>query len=247
MAAEAWEFEEAIECFRVIDSSLRCIYSGELHMYRVLSTQLRILLCDTPKPLLVRLFPDLQLTGLQPIERIVPGEFPVELNHLNSIESIGSQRMVVSCMPFESRLYSNGIEDCQVILRNDKLLLPVEEWVGQYVTLDPVPVTIRKLIRTVADRGGGAHVHKSSDALLNGLCGKGPGKLHQAALILIAISKTMQSIGFSVIQLYERGESSLPLTDFDHSHPWVLGAARVPSECLRQPYTALNLLWMGPE
>ena len=247
MPAESWEFEEALECFRVIDSSLRCIYSGDIHMYRVLSAQLRILLCDAPKPLLLRLFPNLVLTGLQPIKRTAPGEFPVELDHLNSIRSIGSQNVSISCMPFEARLYSNGVEDCQALLRLDKVLLPINEWVDQYVTLDPVPVTVRKLIRTVADRGGGAHVHSSKDALLRGLSAKGLGKLHQAALIIIAISKLMQSIGFSVIQLHERGERSLPLSDFDQSHPAVLKAARVPDECLKEGCTALNLMWMSPE
>jgi len=39
-------FEEAIELFKVIDTCLSCYYAGKVHMYRPLSAQLRILLCD---------------------------------------------------------------------------------------------------------------------------------------------------------------------------------------------------------
>lgn len=248
MAANAWEFEEALECFRVIDSSLRCIYAGESHMYRTLSVQLRILLCDSPKPLITRLLPNLELQSLQPVKRFSPGNFPPELKHLNAIAAFGAQPIAVSCMPFEARIYFNGIEDCQPLLNSDGSLLPIKDWVEQVISVHPVPVTVRQLVRTVADRGGGAHVHKSQDALLFGLKGTGLGKLHLAALVMIAVSKVMQQLGLSVVQLYEKNgpKGSLPLTDFNHSHPSVLASARVPTECLQHPYQALNLLSVGP-
>lgn len=247
MPASAWEFEEALECFQVIDSSLRCIYAGENHMYRTLSVQLRILLCDSPKPLLVRLFPNLKLQCLQPVKAFQPGNFPPELKHLNTVPVSGPQPMAISCMPFEARIYSNGVEDCQPLLNADGSLLPIEDWVEQVISVHPVPVTVRQLIRTVADRGGGAHVHKAKDPLLFGLKGIGPGKLHLAALVLIAVSKVMQQLGLSVVQLYEKNgpKGSLPLNDFNHLHPSVLVSARVPAECLQHSYQALNLLSVG--
>ena len=248
MPAAAWEFDEALECFRVIDSSLRCIYAGELHMYRALSAQLRILLCDAPKPLLVRPFPNLELQSLQSVKSFSPGEFPPELQHLNAVAVSGPQTISISCMPFEARLYFNGIEDCQPLLSSDGVMLSIEQWVDQVVSTHPARVTVRKLIRIVADRGGGAHVHKSKDALLSGLKGMAPGKLHLAALAVIAISKVMQKLGHSVVQLYENNgpKGSLPLKDFNHAHPIVLTAARVPSICLEHPYQVLNLLSVGP-
>ena len=204
MPASAWEFEEAIECFRVIESSLRCIYAGELHMYRPLSAQLRILLCDSPKPLLTRLFSNLELQALQPVKSYQPGAFPSHLAHLNGLYFSSPGHVVVSCMPFEARIFVNGTEDCVPLLSTGEPLLLIETWIEQIVSAHPVPVTVRQLIRTVADRGGGAHVHKSEDALLSGLQGMSPGKLHLAALVIIAISKIMQQVGHSVIQLYDK-------------------------------------------
>ncbi|MEW5824163.1 MAG: hypothetical protein AB1766_07420 [Pseudomonadota bacterium] len=248
MPASAWEFEEALECFSVIESSLRCIYAGEIHMYRALSAQLRILLCDSPKPLLVRLFSNLELQSLEPAKSYEPGSFPPELKHLNAIGISGSGPMAVSCMPFEARIFFNGIEDCRPLLSSTAPLLPIDAWVDQVVSVHPVPVTVRQVIKTVADRGGGAHVHKSKDALLAGLQGLAPGKLHLAALVIIAISKVMQQLGLSVVQLYEKSgpKGGLPLEHFDDQHPTVLASARVPAECLKHPYQAINLLSVGP-
>lgn len=248
MPAAAWEFEEALECFQVIESCLRCIYTGELHMYRALSAQLRILLCDNPKPLLVRLFANLELQRFQSITSFAPGEFPTELQHLNTVAAFGGKPMILSCMPFEARMYVNGIEDCRPLLSTDGSMLPVELWVEQVVSAHSVPITIRQFIRTVADRGGGAHVHKSKDALLAGLQGMAPGKLHLAALVLIAIAKVMQQVGHSVVQLYEKNgpKGSIPLKEFDSQHPNVLASARVPAWCLQHPYHAINLVSVRP-
>lgn len=247
MPADKWEFEEALECFRVIESSLRCIYAGEIHMYRALSAQLRILLCDSPKPLLIRLFPNLELQALQSVKYFAPGEFPPELMHLNQIAVAGANPMAVSCMPFEARIYFNGVEDCKPLLTQDGSVLSVEKWCEQVISVHPVPVTVRQLIRTVADRGGGAHVHKSKDALLSGLQGMGVGKLNLAALMIIAVSRVMQQLGLSVVQLYEKNglSGSLPLASFDWKHPSAISSARVPAECLLHPFQALNLLSVG--
>ncbi|CAN7175304.1 hypothetical protein LJR161_000306 [Variovorax paradoxus] len=241
--AERWEFEEAIECFKVIDSSLRCIYRGEYHMYRALSGQLRILLCDK-KPLLLRLYPNLKLTRLAGVREYAPGTFPSDLAHLNTLDFVGTTPIVFACMPFEGSIYFNGVEDCKVLPHPSQEFLAVEDWTSQIILLDPVPVAIRQLIRTVADRGGGAHVHHSRDALLRGLQRGVPSKMTQDALVIVALAKAMQGVGLQIIQLFERfGTSgSFPLEDFDHKHPSVLNAARVPKECFEHAKQAFNLL-----
>lgn len=217
-------------------------------MYRALSVQLRILLCDSPKPLLIRLFPNLKLQCLQPVKSFSIGQLPPELSHLDAIFASSPQPIAVSCMPFESRIYFNGVEDCIPLLCTDHSMLSIREWVEQVVSMHPVPVTVRQMIRTVADRGGGAHVHKSKDALLMGLQQSSPGKLQLAALVLIALAKVMQDLGHSVEQLYESNgpSGSLPLKHFDRAHPSVIASARVPEDCLHQPYKAINLLSVGP-
>ncbi|MDQ0084491.1 hypothetical protein J2W35_004860 [Variovorax boronicumulans] len=241
--AEKWEFEEALECFKVIDSSLRCIYRGEHHMYRALSGQLRILLCDK-KPLLLRLCANLALASLAEVRDHAPGSFPSELAHLNALSFVGVDSFTIACMPFEVSIYFNGVEDCKALLHRDRKLLPLEEWTSQIVLLDPVPVTIRQLIRTVADRGGGAHVHHSKDALLRALRKGMPSRMTQDALVIVALAKVMQGVGLQFIQLYERfgHTASLPLEDFDLNHVSVLDAARVPKECFQHAKQAFNLL-----
>jgi len=216
-------------------------------MYRALSAQLRILLCDSPKPLLARLFSNLELQGLQPVTTFAPGTFPPELEHLNAVAVSGSQPLAVSCMPFEARIYANGVEDCLPLMRADGAMLPVEAWVEQIISQHPVPTTVRQLIRTVADRGGGAHVHKSKDVLLSGLKGMAPGRLHLAALAIIAISKVVQRLGLQVVQFYEKNglKGSLPVSSFDEMHPSVAASARVPAACFEQSYQAINLLSLG--
>ena len=75
-------------------------------MYRALSSQLRILPCDSPKPLLVRLFPNLQLQSLQSVTLCQPGAFPPELQHLNSLTAAGPGHFVLSLIPFEARVFA---------------------------------------------------------------------------------------------------------------------------------------------
>jgi hypothetical protein len=62
---------ELAECFAVINTCLATYYGGAEHMYRPLAGQLRILLCDKP-PLLSRVFPDLAIGALRPIEWLEP-------------------------------------------------------------------------------------------------------------------------------------------------------------------------------
>lgn len=213
-------------------------------MYRALSTQLRILLCDSPKPLLTRLFSNLEIQRLQPLRSYQPGDFPPESAHLNDVAVSGPGEYAICCMPFEARVYINGVEDCLPLLDASGALLPLDQWLDQLVSVEPVPVTIRQVIKTVADRGGGAHVHKSKDALLSGLQGISPGRLHLAAMVVIAVSKVMQQFGIAVNQHYEKhgAESGLPLAAIDRSHPSFIASARVPDACLSSPYQAFNLL-----
>jgi hypothetical protein len=246
--AENWEYEEAIECFKVIDTSLRCYYAGERHMYRSIASQLRILFCDKPKPLLLRLFPELQLSPLQRIIPILPGSFSDDVAHFNAVKIKGPVSTTLSYMPFEITKFFNGVTDCRLLFSEAELLIPMTDWVEQQISLYPdhtKPLSISEWIRTVADRGGGAHVHKSKDILLTKLETIGPFEepIFHAAII-IAMGRVAQEIGFSIIQLYERygTTGTLPLQDFDKNHPVVRNAARVPKEYYDHPREIINLM-----
>lgn len=248
--AEQWEFEEAIESFKVIDTSLRCVYAGEQHMYRAIAAQLRILFCDNnPKPLLLRLFPELHISPLQEIKPYEPGSFSEDKAFLSTLKVSSATPVTFSCMPFEVTRFFNGEVDCRVLFSDDEDLIPISEWVEQKVSLYPEhskPLSICEVIKTVAERGGGAHVHKSKDDLLEKLKHSGPYDTHIGKLIIVALGRVAQKIGFSVIQVYERFGTNgiLPLPDFDLNHPSVQSAAKVPAEYYEHPREIYNLVML---
>lgn len=95
------------EALKVVDSCLESIYSGNLHMYRPLAGQLRILLCDTQRQrdnsLLVSAYPKLEVSTLASISWSDRESEHVELRQPPD----GIAR--IAQMPFEITIYSNGL------------------------------------------------------------------------------------------------------------------------------------------
>lgn len=232
-----WEYEEAVECFNIIETCLKCIYAGETHMCRVLAVQLRILLCEKkPNLLLLRLLPNIKISKLKEIKYIPLNEY----NNKNAYLSIETYTdALIMEMPFEALHFFNGIEDCNVVYGND--VIDLEKWVDQVITAYPIPITIRKLIKLVAEKGGGAHVYKTQDPLLEAVRRIGPFKLNIGDLIIIALSKVVQKISFYLIQIYENKESSENII-LNKEHPRVLQAAKVPANSYDYPHNIVNLL-----
>jgi len=113
-------------------------------------------------------------------------------------------------------------------------LISLEEWLNQTVTIHPQRVKIVDLIRTVADRGGGAHIHNNVDDLLDSLQKFSPCKSGIDALLTIAIGRFAQQIGWMVYQFYEkigaRGKIEDLMKVFDHEHPSIKEGAKIPVE-----------------
>nr|WP_320048189.1 hypothetical protein [uncultured Desulfuromonas sp.] len=247
---EQWEFEAAVGCFRVIDTSLRCIYEGEAHMYRALSTQLRILLCDSnwgkDNSLLPRLFGNIELTPLKKIEFYQPGTFPEHLEYLNNVHAVGSSALEIGCMPFEVIRYFNGVEICQPMLDEGASPIPLTEWVDQLFTVHPVPLSLRDLIKVVADRDGGAHVHHKEDALLKRLQETCPANSSIGALVVIGLARVMQKVGWAVVSHFERhgatGKLNFDSSQFTNDHPLVQKSSQIPTDYYNYPQTRFNLL-----
>lgn len=250
--AEQWEFEEALECFKVIGTSLRCIYKGEKHMHRALAAQLNILLCDSPKPLLLRLFGNLQLPRLEKIKPYEAPTLPAEMAFLHTLPMSQAEEDaapdVVSCMPFEATRFFNGVEDCRLLLARNGQLLPLKQWVEQVVSIHPVRVSIRQLIKIVADRAGESNAPVAREAIPVGQNFLAPTHHHLGALAIVAIGRLMQEFGQSVIQLYERNgpHGALPLDKFDKQHPWVLNAACAPREYYKPAPQVFQLVSISP-
>lgn len=170
------EFREAIECFKVIDTCLKSYYAGDSHMYRPLSAQLRILLSDQNRnkenSLVIRLFNGLGITPLQSITYKEPGTFDEATQWANMLQVHGGSpemSLKLALMPFEITVFSNGLEIGDFLLDPSRSPISVKNWMDQLITVHPIRLSIRNLIKTVADRGGGAHVHHKEDEVLETL------------------------------------------------------------------------------
>jgi len=250
------EFKEAIESFKVVDTCLKCFYEGESHMYRPLSAQLRLLLCDSNRSkdnsLVTRIFNNIRLSPIKSIDYQVQGTFNKSEDWANSIHAVSSNPSVnlkLALMPFEITCFANGLEIADLIVNKNAEPIPVSSWLEQCISLYPVPITIRSLIKIVADRGGGAHVHHKEDNLLDSLSKYGPAKIGIDALFTIAIARIAQQLGWVIVQFYEKYGTKGNLEDisknFDNTHPCVVGAAKISQELYQQKQSKFNLTSVG--
>ncbi len=245
-------FREAIELFKVIDTCLSCFYSGEYHMYRPLAAQLRILFCDFQRKknnaLIGKLFNNLLLPAMQEAQYYDIGS-PEHLNgpskHFWANPIDKNEKPKISSMPFEITQFQNGLEICDILLTEPQELITLDKWLEQSITKSPITVTVVDLIRTVADRGGGAHIHPTIDDFLNKLKTSTPLKAGFDALFTIAIGRFAQQVGYMVFQFYEKLGTKGKIDDlmkiFDQNHPNIKDSAKIPAELLTQRQSKLSL------
>jgi hypothetical protein len=248
-------FKEAIETFKVIDTCLSCYYEGKIHMYRPLAAQLRILFCDYCRKknnaLLSKIFNNLMLIPLRvPEYEEMDGSGGTYSGKDNLCASPIDKnlRPKVATMPFEISIFNNGIETCDLLLQEDSKPIPLDVWLVKKITDHPLNVTIADLIRTVADRGGGAHVHNKIDSFLASLQKRTPCKISLDILFTIAIARFAQRVGFLVIQFYEKigtkGKMDDLMKQYDIDHPCIVNSAQIPRVLLEQEHSKFNLKMM---
>lgn len=224
---------ELAECFAVIDSCLAAYYRGDKHMYRPLAGQLRILLCDNP-PLLSRVFPDFAIPALRPIEWLKPDQAvlfddnPARLE----VQHPPGQDLRLARMPFIITSYNNGLQVADLELAAEAPKLVLDEWMNQRVTLYPAELSLRETIRSIADKGGGAHVDDTVNPALHYMYRTGPSGIGVHILFSIAVGRLAQKIGLHYSQLVERFGYHGRLQDlvFDAEHATVQFSAKVPAE-----------------
>jgi len=185
------------ECFQTIDTCLTSIYEGESHMYRSLAGQLRILLADKKdgkeNSLLFLLHPEINIKKLQPIEWKKGDEARMFIR-----DSPGSTNRY-GVMPYEITQYSNDLAVADFLFSPVKEFLTVPEWMNQFLTYTPTPVTIRQVLKGVADQGGGAHVDSEPSYELKLLYQKAPSGNTFAELFIIALARLVQNIAEKII------------------------------------------------
>ena len=195
------------ECFKVIDSCLSCIYSGDTHMYRALAGQLRLLLCDSSRgknnSLLYKVYPESKISAIKPIKWDQSQTGDVTLHQTEKTHSI-------STMPFKLIIYKNGLVVSD-LKYNNKNMLSIDEWIHTQLTVHPIHLTPAIIIRTVADKGGGAHVDSNSSVELRMLYKKTPTGRMYSELFILALGRFAQKIGENIFN-YKGVEVSDELT-----------------------------------
>lgn len=224
---------ELAECFAVIDTCLATYYAGATHMYRPLAGQLRILLCDK-RPLLTRVFPTLAIGALRPIEWLDPDQValfdssPARL----AVCHAPDQEFRLARMPFLVTAYENGLQVADLEFASGGQLLRLDKWMDQHITLYPGELSLRETIRSVADKGGGAHVDDKINRPLNEMYQTGPAGVGVHVLFSIAVGRFAQRIGLHYAQFVERFGHHGRLEDlvFDPEHATARASAQVPAD-----------------
>lgn len=201
------------ESFKVIDTCLSCCYSNEAHMYKPLAGQLRILFCDSNKKkdnsLLLRIYPNIKLGGLSSIEWSKDGSSFVALHQ----PSDGTAR--IARMPYEIIRYSNGLSVANFLF-NKGVMLDIPSWMDQCVTHHPTSLTVRDIVRHIADKGGGAHVDSNSSAELRYMNQSTPVGRPFGELFILALARIAQAIGEKLFG-YEGVKVPIELRNAQHT------------------------------
>jgi hypothetical protein len=201
------------ECLQVIDTCLASIYKGENHMYRPLAGQLRILWCDSNREkdisLLIKLHNEIRIRKLRPINWSHKGSGPLSMIKGPS----GTNR--IARMPFEVVKYSNGLVVSNFLFDELDNRVNIKSWIEQSVNFFPTPVTIKEVVRHVADKGGGAHVDKNASYKLNLLYQKAPTGTPYAEVFTMALGRLTQHVGEKILG-YEGCKVPFELTNDRH-------------------------------
>lgn len=209
------------ESLKVINTCVASIYNGEFHMYRPLACQLRILLCDRYRQkdnsLLTAVFPEIDINPLKQILWSNEQSSFIELRHTTS------NNAKIATMPFEVSLYFNGLVVADLQFDQTKFI-PISEFSAQLLTVYPVWLTVFDVIRTVADKGGGAHVDANSSLTLRYLYKKYIYDVTYAQIFILALGRFVLRLGEKLMG-YK--------------------GCRVPSEVYQHPIQKRNLLMVA--
>ena len=160
-------------------------------MFKPIAGQLRILYCDTNRKkensLLHHLYPELKLRAFR------NNEYSESQDYIRIIAYDKDGNEISNAMKIKEACYGSiedkdGIAYPDVDLAEPPIHLSLEQWRNQIID-DELNVTVKDVIRTIANMGGGAHVDiKPDDKLL--LMGKStPAKATYQILFIIALAR----------------------------------------------------------
>lgn len=186
--------KDALDSFNVIKDSLSLYYDGKQHMFKPIAGQLRILYCDTHRgkdnSLLNYIYPDLKLVAFQNYE------FKKEHEDLKikiaAYDANGNEHtehgLMIKPACYSVTKKSNGLQLADLDLSNPPTYLLLEDWCEQVVDSD-YNLKVKDIIRSVADKGGGAHVDIEDGHELSQMKKNGPAGLGMHVLFIIALAR----------------------------------------------------------
>ena len=179
----------AIDSFKIIHTCLRCYFDGQLHMYKPISAQLRILFCDfqkkKDKSLIHRIHPDIKMLAFK------------ELTY----EKILSTPLSHATVPYVIEEYSNGIVSAMLDISPPYKYISLYRWRDQIIDIQP-RLDLKEIIRSVADKDGGAHLDDKDSQILKILRRNNPTKVGSNILFIIALAQYVLDFANQIMSLW---------------------------------------------
>lgn len=189
---EIKQVQGAIDCFKIIHTCLKSYFDGQVHMYKPISVQLRMLFCDTQKrkdhSLINRIHSNIELLAFREIK----------FAHQNGGISFASAPYVIT-------QHANGMVDAKLDIASPCKYLPLAEWRKQIVDIQPI-LTLNDVIRTVADQDGGAHLDDNECTKLIIMRGHNPTKLGSNILLIVALARYVIDLANQLVPIWIKNE-----------------------------------------
>lgn len=144
----------------IMHANIEIFHEGNFHLYRVIASELRKLLCDGHSTLLPRIFPGLTLhPHLGYISR------QMEEEHVSNFGSSIKELMESMTVMMPAHVHMDGKGGARIVRLFDETATPLDlsEWLAQ--PLFNKKITIQDLIRSVADKEAAHSDLKYNDTL----------------------------------------------------------------------------------
>ena len=179
----------AIDSLKIIHSCLKCYFDGQLHMYKPISAQLRILFCDFQKKkdnsLIYRIHPDIKMLSFK------------ELVY----EKISSGHLSHATAPYVIEEFSNGIVSATLDISPPYKYILLNKWRDQIIDLNP-RLNLKQIIRSVADKDGGSHLDNEDSSILKSMRKNNPTKVGSNILFIIALAQYVLDFANQIVPLW---------------------------------------------
>lgn len=185
------QVQGAIDSIKIIHDCLKLYFDGQVHMYKPISAQLRILFCDTQRK------KDHSL-----LNRIHPG---INLLAFRALKYEGEGPLVFASAPYVITARQDGVVDAKLDIAMPCQYITLFEWREQLVELHP-KLTLNDVVRSVADQDGGAHIDDNECANLTILKNHNPTKMGSNILFIIALAHYVIEFANEIVPIWLRNE-----------------------------------------